>query len=160
MAAEAQCAAGLRLFLEHGHAVTFGDQRRIGQAGRTGADYRDAFSAGRLWRDEHCLSSSGAVDHAADAGAAAHLVDAGVAGKAAPDRLAAAHLLGPLRIGDQRAAERDEIGFALGDGALRRRRIAKTADRDNGNADAPLHLGRVIEKSRVGISHGRQDDLR
>jgi hypothetical protein len=88
------------------------------------------------------------------------IVDAGVAGKAAPDRLAAAHLLSPLRIGDQCAAERDEIGFALGDGALRHCRIAKTADGDNGNADAPLHLGRVIEKSRVGISHRRQDDLR
>ena len=150
----------MRVFLEHRDVVAFGYQRRVGQAGRAGADHGDALATRGLRRCKHGLASGGAVDDAADAGAAAHFVDAGIAGEAAPDRLAAAHLLDPVRVGNQRAAERDEIGLALAHRALCSRRVAEAADRDHRNADALFHFGRVIEKSRVGISHGRQDDLR
>ena len=65
------------------------------------------------------LAAGRAIDHAADARAAAHFVDAGVAGEAAADRLAARDLLDPLRIGDERAAERDGNGLAVCDCCLR-----------------------------------------
>ena len=101
-----------------------------------------------------------AVDHAADAGAAAHLVDAGVAGEAAPDRLVAAQLLDPLRIGDQRAAERDEIRLSRPDRVGRGGGIAEPADRDHRHVDRLFHVGGEIEKGRVRIRHRRQHDLR
>ncbi len=106
------------------------------------------------------LATGCAVDHAADARAAAHLVDAGVAGEAAPDRLTARELLDPLRIGDQRAAERNEIGLAFGDRRGRDHRIAEAADRDHRYVDHRLHLGGEVEKRRVRHVHRRQDDLR
>ena len=106
------------------------------------------------------LAAGGAVDDAADARAAAHFVDAGVAGEAAPHRLVAADFLHPLRIGDQRAAERDEIRLAALDRGARDRRIAEPADRDYRNADILFHLGGEIEKRRVRKTHRRQHDLR
>ena len=135
LAGVAERAAGARLLLEHRHRVALGDERRIGQSGRAGADHRDALAARRLRSANNGLAAGRAVDHAADARAAAHLVDAGVAGEAAPDRLAAPQLLDPLRIGDQRAAERDEIGLAACDRRFRSRRIAEPADRDHRHAD-------------------------
>ena len=48
----------------------------------------------------------------------------------------------PVRIGDQRAAERDEIGLAACDRVGRALRIAEPADRDHRNADALLHRRR------------------
>ncbi len=109
---------------------------------------------------EQALAAGGAVDDAADARAAAHLVDAGVAGEAAPDRLAARDLLDPLRIGDERAAERDEIGLAGRDRRFRGRRIAEPADGDHRHVDCSFHVGGEVEKRRVRKTHRRQHDLR
>src|SRR4029453_724866 len=87
LAGIAKRAARARILLEHRDLVSLGDQRRVGEAGRAGADHRNALAARRVWIGEHRLAAGGAVDYAADARAAAHLVDAGVAGEAAPDRL-------------------------------------------------------------------------
>ena len=111
-----------------------GDQRRVSQAGGTGADHRDAFALRRTGGGELALPPGRAVDDAAQLRAAAHLVDAGVAGETAAGRLAARELVDPFRIGDQRAAERDEIGLAARDRVGRGRRIAEPADRDHRHA--------------------------
>src|SRR6516165_1805459 len=155
-----KCAARLRFFLEHGDVVALRHKRRIGQSGGTRADHRDALALRHSRRGEQRFAPGGAVHHAANAGAAAHLVDAGIAGKTAADRVAAAHLLYPSRLGNERAAERDEIGLALAYRALGGRRIAEATDRNHRNAHAFFHVARVIEKSGVGESHRRQHDLR
>ena len=64
-----------------------------------------------------------------------------------------------MRLGNQRAAKRDEIGFALGHRALGGRGIAKPADRDDRNSHTFFHIGRVIEKSGIRKIHRRQHDL-
>ena len=96
--------------------VALGDERRVGEAGRAGADHRDALALRRTGASANSRLAAGrAVDDAAQLRAAAHLVDAGVAGEAAADRLAARELVDPFGIGDQRAAERDEIRLAARD---------------------------------------------
>ena len=71
-----------------------------------------------------------------------------------------ADFLDPLRIGDQRAAERDKIGLAARHRRFRGRRIAEAADRDDRHADVLFHVGGEIEKGRVRQAHRRQHDLR
>jgi hypothetical protein len=105
-------------------------------------------------------SPCGAVDHAGDARAAAHAVDAGVAGEAAPDRLLVAQLLDPLRVGEQCAAERNEIGLAAGDGLGRGCRIAEPAHRDHRDLDVLLDIGRIAEERRIGLGHRRDHAVR
>src|SRR5262249_57968390 len=85
-------------------------------------------------------------------------VEAGVAGEAARDRLLAAKLRDPLRIGDEGAAERDEIRLSRRDGLGRDRGIAEAPDRDHRNADHCFDRGREVEKGRVRKGHRREDD--
>ncbi len=60
----------------------------------------------------------------------------------------------------ERAAERDEIGLAAGDGRFRQRRIAEPADGNHRHVDLFFHLGGEVEKRAIGHRHRRQHDLR
>src|SRR5262249_53486704 len=125
LAGVAKCAARALVLFEHRNLVALGHQRRIGQAGRSGADDGDALAARRPRMGNPRLAAAAGVAPATAARPAAHFVDAGVAGEAAPDRLLAAKLRDPLRIGDEGAAERDEIRLSRRDGLGRDRGIAE-----------------------------------
>ena len=118
-------------------------------------DHGDALALRRAGVGEGALAPGHAVDDARDADAAPHLVDAGVAGEAAADRRAAPELRHPVRIGDERAADGDEIRLALGDRRGRDGRIAEPADSDHGDLHACLDAGGVAEERRLGERHRR-----
>src|SRR5262249_57623556 len=96
LAGVAKGAARTRVLFEPRPLVARRHQRRVGQAGGSGADDRDALPARRPPLGEHRLAAGGTVDHATDARPAAHFVDAGGAGETAPDPLPAAKLRDPL----------------------------------------------------------------
>src|SRR5262249_57453568 len=133
--------------------------RRISQAGGSRADDGDALAARRPPIGNHRLAAGRGVDHAANARTAAHIVDAGVAGETAPDRLLAAKLRDPLRIGDEGAAERDEIRLSRRHGLSRGCGIAEAPDGDHRNADHFFDGGREVEKGCVRKGHRRGYEL-
>src|SRR5262249_5177955 len=139
LAGIAKRASRSRILLEHRDVVSFRHQRCVGQAGGAGADDCDALAVRRPAIRKRSFATGGGIDHAADARPAAHLVDAGIAGETTPDRLAAAELLDPLRIGDEATAQRDEIRFAPGDRRRRRSGIAEPSYGDDWDADQFFH---------------------
>src|SRR5262249_59900646 len=119
----------------------------------------DALAGGGSRIGKHRLAPGGAVDHAADARPAAHFVDACVVGETAPDRLLAAKLRDPVRVGDESAAERDEVRLSCRYGLGCDRGIAEAADSDYWDADRFFDRSREIEKGGVRKGHWRKHDL-
>ncbi len=117
-----ELATDLVVGIEQGDLVAaLGGHRGASQAGRTCADHRHLFRRGSRAVDQLGLVCGTRIDQAAGQLVLEHVVQAGlVAGDAGVDRLGAAGagLVGPLRVGQQRARQRHHVGAAAGEDAL------------------------------------------
>ncbi len=117
-----ELAADLAAGVEQGDRVAApGRDRGARQAGRAGADHRHTLGHGNRAVDQLGLVRGTRVDQAAGGLVLEHVVQARlVAGNAGIDRLGptGAGLVGPLRIGQQRARQRHHVRAAAGQDAL------------------------------------------
>jgi hypothetical protein len=100
------------------------------------------------------------IDDAAELVAAAHFVDALVARETAAYRRAVTRLRDPVRVRDERPAERDEIGFAGVHRVHGDLGIAQPPDGNHRHRHGLLHPCGVIEKDAFGTAHRRRHHVR
>ena len=112
------------------------DPRRL-HACRPAADDHHAARRGGGLEPPLVVAPDLGVDRAAGLLGVRDEVDARVAGHARADlvELAGQGLARPVRVGDQRAPDRDEVGLAFGERGLRDRRVVEAPDRDHGDVD-------------------------
>ena len=140
-----ELAADLAGLVEQGDRVAaFGQGGGGGQAGGSGADHRVATRL-RAWLDQQLGLVAGArIDQAGRVSVLEDVVEAGlVAGDAGIDAicLAAACLVHPFGVGQQRTRHRDHVGVATGEDLLGHLRHVDPVGRDQRQRDLKLELG-------------------